>query len=332
MTSVASRPLIIRLRHLAGAARSYAVGALLMLGLVGTYFQEAENSAFHRLSSAAGEEVVSIEGRQKLSAYLSDSLRSRFEGLSQEEREVVLRLAYVARLAHERDLNFGRFSRPEWLPRFGVRDHLNDPSGKCASYTLILGKLLSSSGYTVRKVGLASSKTSERSQHHVLEVWLPEARRWAVLDTIFAHAFVDASGHLRSAAEVRADWGVGIKELPAGYDAESFSYACLYYTNWRRLPGFGIIEALFPDADAWLQAHEVALPFVIQLNGYGWIGTLAFGAAVMCIIVPWWLRCRASRRLLVASRNDEKCRHDAEAGIDDPQRARMMIEDGHAKG
>lgn len=332
MTSFVHRPLMIRLRHLAAAARGYVVGALLMLGGVGTYFQQSENSAFCRLSNAAGEEVVSIEGRQKLSTYLSDSLRVRFEQLNQEEQEVVLLLAYVARLARERDLNFGRFSRPEWLPRFGVRDHLNDPGGKCASYTLILGKLLRTSGYTVRKVGLASSKNNERSQHHVLEVWLPEAKHWAVLDTIFAHAFVDVSGRLRSAAEVRAAWGEGIKELPANYDMESFSYSCMYYTNWQRVPGFGIIEALFPGADAWLQAHEVALPFVIQMSGYGWIGTLAFGAAALCIVVPWLLRRRASRRLLVASRNDEKCRHDAEAGIDDPQRARMMIEDGHAKG
>lgn len=332
MISLFSRPLMTRLRHLAGAARSYVVGALSMLGLVGTYFQQAENSAFRRLSLAANEELLSLEGRKSLPGYLSDSLNERFEQLSHEEQEVVMLLAYVARLARERDLNFGRFSRPEWLPRFGVRDHLNDPSGKCASYTLILGKLLRTSGYTVRKVGLASSKTGERAQHHVLEVWLPDAKRWAVLDTIFAHAFVDGAGHLRSAAEVRADWGGGIKELPADYDVESFSYACLYYTNWQRLPGFGIVEAVLPGADAWLQAHEVALPFVIQLNGYGWIGTLAFGAALLCLIVPWWRRRHASRRLLVTPRDDEKCRHDAEAGIDDPQRARMMIEDGHAKG
>lgn len=302
-----------------------------MLGCGGSYLQVVENSAFHRLSCAAGEEVVSIAGREKLSGYLSDSLRPCFGRLSKEEQEVVLLLAYVARLARERDLNFGRFSRPDWLPRFGVRDHLNDPSGKCASYTLILGKLLLSSGYQVRKVGLASSKTGERSQHHVLEVWLPAARRWVVLDTIFGHAFVDSSGHLLSAAEVRAKWSEEIHALPAGYDAESFSYACMYYTNWQRLPGFGIVEGLLPGADAWLQAREVAVPFVIQMSGYGWIGTLAFGAAGLCTVVPWLMRRRASHRLLLSSRDDEKGRHDAEAGIDGPQGARMMLEDGHAK-
>jgi hypothetical protein len=269
------------------------VGALVMLGCVGTYFQRAEDSAFQRLSRAANEEAVSPEGSRNLHGYLSESLKARMEQLSQEEREVVLLLAYVARLARERDLNFGRFARPDWLPRFGVRDHLNDPSGKCASYTLILGKLLRSSGYKVRKVGLATSKTGERSQHHVLEVWLPAAQRWAVLDTIFAHAFVDGAGRLRSAAEVRAVWGEEIKALPAGYDAERFGYTCMYYTNWQRLPGFGIVEWVLPGSDAWLQAHEVALPFVIQMSGYGWIGTLAFVAALLCLIVPWWMHRRA---------------------------------------
>lgn len=86
-----------------------------------------------------------------------------------------------------------------------------------------------------------------------------------------------------------------------------------------------------PGTDAWLQAHEVALPFVIQMSGYGWIGTLAFGAAALCLIVPWWLRRRASSRLLVRPPDDEKCGDDAKAGIDRPQGARMMIEDGHAK-
>lgn len=331
MPVVSSHVPFTRLRHLAGMLRRYMAGAMLMLGLVGTYFQQAENSAFHRLSSAAREEVVSVEGRKKLQAYLSESLRARFDQLSHEEQEVVLLLAYVTRLARERDLNFGRFSRPDWLPRIGVRDHLNDPSGKCASYTLILGKLLINSGYEVRKVGLASSKTGERAQHHVLEVWLPAAGHWALLDTIFAHAFVDASGHLRSASEVRAAWLNDTQELPAGYDAENFSYTCMYYTNWQRLPGFSLVERLMPGTDAWLQAHEVALPFVIQMSGYGWIGTLAFGAAALCLIMPWWLRRRASIRLLVRPPDDEKCGDDAEAGIDRPQGARMMIEDGHAK-
>ena len=299
MTYPASLPLITHVYRLAGAARRYVVGALVMLGCIGTYFQRAEDSAFYRLSCAANEEAVSPEGSRNLHAYLSESLKASMEQLSLEEQEVVLLLAYVARLARERDLNFGRYARPHWLPRFGVRDHLNDPSGKCASYTLILGKLLRSSGYKVRKVGLATSKTGERSQHHVLEVWLPAAQRWAVLDTIFAHAFVDGAGRLRSAAEVRASWGEEIKALPAGYDAERFGYASMYYTNWQRLPGFGIVEALLPGADAWLQAREVALPFVIQMSGYGWIGTLAFGAAALCIVMPWSMRRRASRRILL---------------------------------
>ncbi|MFO0002524.1 MAG: hypothetical protein ACK559_15450, partial [bacterium] len=36
------------------------------------YFQQAENSAFRRLSLAANEELVSLEGRKNLPGYLSD--------------------------------------------------------------------------------------------------------------------------------------------------------------------------------------------------------------------------------------------------------------------
>lgn len=281
MTKIGMKIDAYRLRQLNRTLITYMAGAFFMLGLVGAYLQLLENSAFDRLSRAAREEALSVGGWKKLPGYLSRPLREQFDHLSHEEKEVLLLLAYVARLAHDRDLNFGRFPRPKYLPRIGVRDHLNDPGGKCTSYTLILGKLLRSSGYEVRKVGLASSATGARATHHVLEVRLPATKRWALLDTIFAHAFVDAKGHLRSAGEVRAAWQEEKRKLPAGYNAESFGYESMYYTNWQRIPGFTIVEALMPGADAWLQAHEVALPFFFQMRGYGWVGAVAFGASAI---------------------------------------------------
>lgn len=282
------------LRKLSSMLRKYLVGAFLMLGLVGAYFQHLENSAFQRLASAAREEAQSEESRGRLVDRLSGPLKARFDHLNAEEREVLLLLAYVTRLAHERDLNFGRFTRPSYLPRLGVRDHLNDPGGKCASYTLILGKLLRSTGYEVRKVGLSSSKTGQRATHHVLEVWLRGQRDWALLDTIFSHAFVDADGALCSAVEVQKAWGHAMKQLPAGYDPDTFSYAGLYYTNWQRLPGFALVEQLMPGTDAWLQARAVAVPFVFLMSGYGWISAAAFCTAALLIIVPWFCSRKAS--------------------------------------
>jgi hypothetical protein len=281
-----------RLWRLADMSKQYLLGALLMLGLGAAYLQHQEDSAFQRLSSAAWEETQSAEAFGKLVSCLSEPLRAQFDRLSAEEREVLLLLAYVARLAHERDLNFGRFTRPNYLPRIGARDHLNDPGGKCASYTIILGKLLRCSGYKVRKVGLTSSKTGQRATHHVLEVWLPEAQDWVLLDTIFSHAFVDADGSLSSAAEVQKDWHQVMQQLPADYDAETFSYVSLYYTNWQRLPGFALVEQLMPGMDAWLQARGVALPFVFQMSGYGFISAVAFCIAALWMMMPWLITWR----------------------------------------
>jgi hypothetical protein len=83
-----------------------------------------------------------------------------------------------------------------------------------------------------------------------------------------------------------------MQQLPADYDAETFSYVSLYYTNWQRLPGFALVEQLMPGMDAWLQARGVALPFVFQMSGYGFISAVAFCIAALWMMMPWLITWR----------------------------------------
>ncbi len=162
-------------------------------------------------------------------------------------------------------------------------EHLDHPSGACASYSTVLAKTLVEAGFEVRKVGLG--KDGQKAVHHVLETRVDG--QWALMDPSFDLEFKRADGHLASAREVSAAWPFYRRQLPANYPS-AYDYKEFYYTNWERIPGATLVFKWWPQLPAWLRDQEVSLRFYF-LNVWSWsailwgvlAGSLLMGRALL---------------------------------------------------
>ena len=168
------------------------------------------------------------------------------------------------------------------IPMTSSDEHLHNPIGACASYSHVLAKTLMSTGYEVRKVGLA--KDSRRAIHHVIEV--RRGDHWVLLDAFYDLAFRRRDGQLASAEDVSRDWDWFRRQIPSGYNAD-YDYSEFYYTNWGRLPVLGWLIRAWPWLEAKLNASGVSVRFWF-FNTYRWIA----GLAAFTSLVAWWLRSR----------------------------------------
>lgn len=166
-------------------------------------------------------------------------------------------------------------------------DHLQSPTGACASYSHVLAKALMTAGYDVRKVGLG--KDGKLAIHHVIEVRIGPS--WALLDAFYNQAFRTKDGHLAGAGSVHSDWNWYRQQVAGDYD-QRFDYSTYYYTNWARIPVIGWVVKSWPSLHAWLHGHRVSVRFWF-FNTFRWF---AFLCLLLAITSAWALR-RMSRKL-----------------------------------
>lgn len=165
-------------------------------------------------------------------------------------------------------------------------DHLQSPTGACASYSHVLAKALMTAGYEVRKVGLG--KNGNLAIHHVIEARVGQS--WALLDAFYNQAFLAKNGHLADAGAVQADWPWFRQQVPQDYDLR-FDYSTYYYTNWSRIPVVGWLVNSSPKLQALLHQHRVSVRFWF-FNTFRW---LAFLGLLMAAGTGWAL-WRLARR------------------------------------
>ncbi len=175
------------------------------------------------------------------------------------------------------------------VPIRSSHDHLQSPTGACASYSHVLAKALMTAGYDVRKVGLG--KDGALAIHHVIEARIGSS--WVLLDAFYNQAFRARAGHLVDAAAVHSDWAWFRQQVPADYDSR-FDYSTYYYTNWSRIPMVGRVVMSSPRLHGWLHEHRVSVRFWF-FNTYRWMAFLSVMVALGAVLALWLLkRVRAS--------------------------------------
>ena len=103
--------------------------------------------------------------------------------------------------------------------------------GACASYSLVLARVLQGYKYQVRIAQMKANGVF--AKHNIVEVKMPYG--WAVLDPLFDLYFINPSRQLASFEEVKNHWASYTPQLPLNYD-QHYRYEDVRYTNWAKIP------------------------------------------------------------------------------------------------
>jgi hypothetical protein len=237
-------------------------GAFLMMAVTSWFRWSVEEEIFTQVLNAANQSIPHVAGMD---------LR--------EEDQVLGILHVVHRLTQERGSVLSNILNVQASQFRDSAEHLNNPSGECASYTTILGRALQCAGFSVRKLGL--EKNGRKAIHDVLEVRVNG--RWALLDAYYDLAFQQLDGSLASAEQVSRDWVYYHAQTPQGYNAD-FDYNTFYYTNWSRIPGADKVLESFPALREWLHTNCISLRFLF-LNIDAWIFGSSLAAAALLLLL-----------------------------------------------
>ena len=105
--------------------------------------------------------------------------------------------------------------------------------GACASYSLVLARVLQGYKYRVRIAQMEANGVY--AAHNIVEVKSREG--WIVLDPLYDVYFVTPSQKLASFEDVKNNWAHYQTQLPPNYDP-NYCYDNVRYTNWTKIPFF----------------------------------------------------------------------------------------------
>jgi hypothetical protein len=105
--------------------------------------------------------------------------------------------------------------------------------GACGGFSKVLSRSLQLSGYEVR---IGQMKVDGVFGGHIIvEVYLPDVKRWAVIDPLFLLTFPGADGAWAGFEEIKNNWPQYSRLVPADYN-KSFRYEDVRYANWGKVP------------------------------------------------------------------------------------------------
>jgi hypothetical protein len=121
----------------------------------------------------------------------------------------------------------------------GFKSVLLDPTsidlmtarGACASYALVLARILQGYDYPVRIAQMKANGIF--ADHNIVEAKTRQG--WVVLDPLFDIYFVNPEHKLASFEDVHAHWNYYTKQLPPNYDP-AYRYEDVRYSNWSKIP------------------------------------------------------------------------------------------------
>ena len=149
--------------------------------------------------------------------------------------------------------------------------------GACGGFSNVLSRSLQLSGYKVR---IGQMKVNGLYGGHIIvEVFLKDAQRWAVIDPLFLLTFKGKDGNWTGFAEIKHNWAYYQQQVPADYN-KAYAYTAVRYANWEKIPVLG--KAMYGSLQLLLgkeKAHGVSIRPLL-LNRYAlWLkATIAFYA------------------------------------------------------
>lgn len=155
-------------------------------------------------------------------------------------------------------------------------------TGACGGFSKVLARSLKLSGYKVR-IGQMKAN-GYYGAHIIVEVFLPEPKRWAVIDPLFLLTFASTNdGHWAGFEEVKNNWEHYEQIVPSDYDKQ-YRYEDVRYTNWEKIPllgsiSFGLLKSILGSE----RASSISMR-VLMLNKY-YTYLCIFGGAYFLFIV-----------------------------------------------
>ena len=110
--------------------------------------------------------------------------------------------------------------------------------GACGGFSKVLARSLELSGYDVR---IGQMKVNGKYGGHIIvEVFLNQTQRWAVIDPLFLLTFPSKKdGSWADFTEIKQHWQQYYHRMvPAGYNP-AYAYEDVRYTNWDKIPYAG---------------------------------------------------------------------------------------------
>jgi hypothetical protein len=109
--------------------------------------------------------------------------------------------------------------------------------GACGGFSKVLSRSLQLSGYRVR---IGQMKVNGLYGGHIIvEVFLPEQQRWAVIDPLFLLTFPSKKDSAwADFAEIKQQWTAYSRLVPADYNG-AYNYEDIRYANWEKIPVAG---------------------------------------------------------------------------------------------
>ena len=112
-------------------------------------------------------------------------------------------------------------------------------TGACGGFSKVFARSLKLSGYKVR-IGQMKAN-GYYGAHIIVEVFLPDIKRWVVIDPLFLLTFTSTKdGHWAGFEEIKNNWAHYEQQLPLNYDRQ-YRYEDVRYTNWEKVPLAGSI-------------------------------------------------------------------------------------------
>ncbi|RXK57439.1 hypothetical protein ESA94_21135 [Lacibacter luteus] len=136
--------------------------------------------------------------------------------------------------------------------------------GACGGFSKVLSRSLQLSGYKVRIGQMKVNGTF--GGHIIVEVFLKDVQRWAVIDPLFLLTFPGADGAWAGFDEIRSSWQQYQPLVPADYN-KAYNYADVRYANWEKIPVAGkmiykSLGLLFGE----VRAHGISVrPYMLNM-------------------------------------------------------------------
>ncbi|WP_144886624.1 hypothetical protein [Lacibacter cauensis] len=154
--------------------------------------------------------------------------------------------------------------------------------GACGGFSKVLSRSLQLSGYKVR---IGQMKVNGLYGGHIIvEVFLPEQERWAVIDPLFLLTFPSKKdGGWADFAEIKQQWPAYSQLVPADYNS-AFNYEDIRYANWEKIPVAG--KLMYRSLALLLgeeRAHGVSIrPYLLNMYA-AWFKLMIVAYCVFCV-------------------------------------------------
>ena len=122
---------------------------------------------------------------------------------------------------------------PKYVNAIGLWEYTKTvaPAFNCRLHSILNFELLTAAGIKARYITCLPYDRNDNDCHVVNEVWLPEIRKWVMIDTDMKRYVTDKKGNLLSLAEVREHF-INDEEVVVYHDFDNPSSKISYYHGY----------------------------------------------------------------------------------------------------